>query len=163
MNATPVPAASRVVGRRALAAAAPAVAGTFLILAFIGVEMAGSSLSSIRLANIAEAAGLGLGGEVLRRATLGEDPRRVQYVRPQIISSAITHVNALEAAVLARKVELVRMLDRRGFIDREESRRGLACLAADIAAADVAEYLTREDDPACEPGAARRILTMRSK
>jgi hypothetical protein len=84
-------------------------------------------------------------------------------VRPEIISSAITEVTALEAAVLARKVELVRMLDRRGYIRGDAARRGLACLAADLDADDVVQYLVRPGDPPCEPDAARGRLLARSK
>ena len=146
-----------------LALAVPAALGTLLVAAFICVETFGGTLSTIRITNVSEAAGLGLGAETLRRVRRGEDPTRVQHVRPEIISSAFTEVTALEAAVFGRKVELVRMLDHYGFVTGDQARRGLACLARDQEVRDVAQYLIRPGDPPCEPGAARSLIASRTR
>ena len=123
-------------------AAIPVVAMTVAIAFFTVSETLGHtpfSLGSLR--NIAEAAGLGSGPEVLRLLRQGEDPNQVLPVRGEIISSSLTRVTALEAAVWSRRVELVKLLDANGAIKGDESRHHLACIARDINAADILEYL----------------------
>jgi hypothetical protein len=149
--------------------AAPAIASTLLVALFVGSELAGQTpfgyaarAFSIRPDNLAEAAAMGNGGDALRFLWYGEDPTRVQSIRRDIISSVITRVTALEAAIFVRKLEIVHLLDRRGVIVGDEARRALACLAADLEVEDIRDYLRRETDPPCEPGAARARLLARS-
>lgn len=146
-----------------VALAAPVVLATLGVLLFIGMELSGRTPSSIRAESIAEAAGIGNSAETLRRLLAGEDPARVQAIRPFIIGSEITQVTALEAAVFSRRVQLVQMLDDRGAIVGGEARRALACLALDTDIGEIVQYLAPDGPPACEPGAARALIVARSK
>ena len=143
------------------ATAAPAILATALVLLFVGLELSGTTLFAIAPTNVAEAAGLGLGGETLRRVRTGEDAARSLPVRPEVISSSVKLVTALEAAVFARRVELVRMLDRRGSIADATVRRHLACLAADLKARDIVGYLGGADMADCRPGATLAAIVQR--
>ncbi len=164
MTAPVSPAATRSVASPWLmiAVAVPPAVAAVLVLLFIAMELAGRTPSAIEPQNIAESAGLGNGAEILRRLQLGEDPTRVQTIRPEIISSQVTRVTALEAAVLSRKVQLVELLDDRGAIVGAEARQSLACLAQDAGVGDIVEYLAPAGAPPCEPGATRARLMARS-
>ena len=143
------------------ATTAPAILATVLVLVFITFELSGTTLVAIAPANVAEAAGLGLGGETLRRVRMGEDVTARLTVRPEIISSSVKTVTALEAAVFARQVELLRMLDRQGSIADPTVRRHLVCLAVDLEVHDIVEYLGGADAATCRPGAARAAVVQR--
>lgn len=152
--------AGSALGLPAAAAALPAVACTGLLLAFAGAEWRGATPLSItgRPLNIAEAAGTGNGAEVFRLLEAGAAADRMLPVRPEIISSSVTSVTALEAAVLSDKVEIVVLLDDRGLLTGE-TRTSLACLARDVEAEDAAAYL---GTPTCEAGVARAAILARS-
>jgi hypothetical protein len=152
------------VGRGAwLAIAAAPVAAVLLLAGFAASETLGHTLfAGDRPANIAEAAGLGRGAEVLRFLHEGADPAVVMAVDPDIISSSITRVTALEAAVWSRRVQMIRMLDRRQLIPGA-ARARLACLARDIRSADIAEYLGNPPPHACEAGATQRAIETRAR
>ena len=148
----------------ALAAAGPVVLATLLVSAFSGLDLAGHTPLSIGPArNIAEAAALGQASEVLRRLRFGEDPNRVWPVRKEIISSTITRVTALEAALYSSKSQLVELLDRQGAIVGEEGRRHLTCLASDLGVTDVVQYLSRKQPAHCTPGEALAVVRHRSE
>lgn len=148
----------------ATAVAAPIVVVTVGILVFSARDWTGHTpLSYGPPANIAEAAGMADGAEVLRRLEIGEDPNRVQTIRREVISSVITRVTALEAAVWSRHVEVVALLDRRGAIVGAESRRHLACIATDTGATDIAAYLFPSGVPDCEKGRDSQVVLDRSK
>ena len=126
---------------RAIAASLPPVLAVVAMVAFAIAETAGlDPLSFGTPRNIAEAAALGGSAEVVRLLQRGEDPARIMTIRPEIISPAVRHISALEAAVWTRRLELVRLLERRGAIAAGERPR-LAALAADVGAADIATYL----------------------
>jgi hypothetical protein len=113
-----------------VAAAAPATAATLLILCFVMSEMAGHTPLAYDLPrNIAEAAGMGNGSEVLRMLRDGQDPNAILPISPEIISSSITQVTAVEAAVWGRRVQLLRLLEREGAIRDAARRQYIACLA----------------------------------
>jgi hypothetical protein len=110
--------------------------------------------------NFAEAAGMARASEVLRRIEDGEDPSRIEPVRPFIISSALTQVSALEAAVATRRIELVQMIDRLGALREPQMRQHLACLAGDLGIDDIVEYFAADASP-CRRGAT--IDAMRAR
>jgi hypothetical protein len=146
-----------------LALAAAPFVSLLLLAGFAVSETLGHTpLAYPRPVSLAEAAGMGRGAEVLRFLQQGADPEAVAPVHPDIISSSITRVTALEAAVWSRRVELVRMLDRHHPFDHAQ-RAHLACLARDIETADVAEYLGGSNAGACEPGATVRAIEARSR
>ena len=143
------------------ATAVPAMLATMLVLVFVAFELSGTTLSAIAPANVAEAAGLGLGGETLRRMRMGEDATARLNVRPEVISSSVKVVTALEAAVFARQVELVRMFDRHGSIADQTLRRHLVCLAVDLDVRDIVDYLGATDAATCRPGVTRAAIVQR--
>jgi hypothetical protein len=145
------------------AAALPPIVVTLAIGLFALAESFGyTPLSYGPPVNVAEAAGMGSATEVVRLLQRGGDPNRLDYVRPQIISSSVTRVTALEAAIWSRRVELVRLLDTRGAIADDASRHHLACLAADINARDIVQYLA-PNGAACEPQAEAKAVVARSR
>jgi len=143
-----------------VAASAPLVAVTVASLAFAARELAGDTPSSWgAMQNVAEAAAMGQSSEILRLLRDGQDPRRVWPVRPEIISSTITRVTALEAAVWSRRGQEMELFDREGAIPDAALRHELACLAADISAQEVVAYLSPGKTPECEAGATMaRVL-----
>ena len=143
--------------RVVIAVMAPALAGTCLVLAVAGAEMFGATPLSVVSRNIAEAAAMANAADTLWFMQRGADPSRIEDVRPEIISSQITRLTALEAAVWSRQPELLALLDRRGAIGGDV-RNALACLARDLEADEIVEYLERGSVPACEAGAATRAV-----
>ena len=151
---------------RSLAAAVlvPVILGLGVVAAFTAGELGGSTvLFNQPPVNVAEAAGLGITSEVVRFMDLGQDPHRMYVVRPDIISSEITKVTGLEAAIWGRRIEMIRMLDSVGALHDPAMRRHLRCLAMDISLDAVAELLASPDQPPCEPGAAAESVRARNK
>jgi hypothetical protein len=106
---------------------------------------------------------MGLSSEVLRYLRAGEDPHAILHVRPHIISSEITRVTTVEAAVWSRRIRLMRLLEREGALDDPELRANLSCLAADIQAGEIQQFIAASSTPArCEPGARARSIAARS-
>jgi hypothetical protein len=136
---------------RALAASIPVIVMTTGIVGFIISESGGHTPFSYGPPqNIAEAAAWSGAADMLRRLAGGEDPTQIQPIRAEVLSSAIRQITALEAAVWSRQIALVQLLDKRGVIVGDERRR-LACLAADINAADIRDYLSMPEPPVCQP------------
>ena len=147
----------------ALAAVAlPATVATLIVVIFAVLEVAGRTPLANAPQNVAEAAGMGSAAETMRRVMYGESAHRVEYVRPDIISERVTRVTALEAAIFSKKLELIRLLDRRGAIVDARTRQALACLARDIEANDIVEYLARGAELPCAEGAERERVMARS-
>jgi hypothetical protein len=144
-----------------VALVAPAVIGTCLVLVVACAELLGWTLLSVVPANIAEAAAMGNAADTLWFLEEGHDPRRIEDVRPEIISPEITRLTALEAAVWSRQSELVALLDRRGAI-AADARRELACLAGDLSAEDIVAYFPEDIAAGCEPGAASQRVVART-
>ena len=148
----------------ALAMAGPVVLATLMIVAFSGLELLGRTPFAVGpFRNVAEAAGLGAASDVLRMLGNGEDPNRVMPVRGEIISSSVKQATALEAAIWSRRLELLELLDRRGAIVDMQSRRHLACLASDLSALDIAEYLSRHTSPDCVRGHELDLVLQRTR
>jgi hypothetical protein len=151
----------------ALAVAVPVALATAAIVTFSAMELGGGTpLSYGALRNVAEAAALGHASEVLRLMAAGQDPNRVWTVRTDMISSTVTRVTALEAAIWSRRVQLIELLDRQGAIVGEDSRRHLACLAGDLATPveDIVEYLSPRDAALnCDRGEALARVVERNE
>ena len=146
---------------RILALALPPMVSVAAVALFAALEAAGNQSITMAPVNVAEAAGLANASEVLRLLWSGEDVSRVMPTRPDIISSAIPRISALEAAVWSRHVELIHMLDDEGVIPGDERRR-LACLAADLQIGDIVEYLSPEAPPACVAGQVEQEIRGRA-
>lgn len=155
---------SRVTVRADILVALPVLTATLLVLAFAVSEILGHTpLSYAPPQNIAEAAGMGIASEVLRMLRQGQDVNQIMQVRPDIISSAITRVTALEAAIWSRRVELVRMLDREGAIRGDHVRRQMACLARHLRTEDILAHLAPAGLAGCDPDGTIRSIEARSQ
>jgi hypothetical protein len=88
---------------------------------------------------LSEAAALRDQGEVARLIEAGADPDSEYPLRPDVI--ATRRATPLEAAVAARRAEIVNLLMREGATMDERSWRRLHCLAVDTGAADVVEAI----------------------
>jgi hypothetical protein len=136
-------------------AALPPVLATVGLVWFSANEVSGRLLFSAgRPRNIAEAAGLGTGAEVLRLLRSGADPHVVLPVRPEIISSTITKATGVEAAVWSRKGQLVELFDREGALAAPDQRHHVLCLARDVGVDEIVAYLAKTDQASCEHGQA---------
>lgn len=120
----------------ACAAAAPVAAIAFCA-ATLATASAGHTPAfwSGGTLTLAEAAALRDQGEVARLIEAGADPDREYALRPDIL--ATTRATPLEAAVAARRPEIVQLLMREGATMDEGRWRHLHCVAIDIGAADV--------------------------
>jgi hypothetical protein len=106
---------------------------------------------------------MGAASEVLRLLGNGEDPNRVLPLRGAIISSSVQRATALEAAVWSRRRELVEVLDRRAAIADEQTRQHLVCLARDLDARDIADYLAPGRVPECVQHRELDLVLARTK
>jgi hypothetical protein len=145
-----------------VALTAPLLFATMCVLVLAGTEYAGRPLfqgGSAR--NSAEAAALADPATMLVFLRRGENPSRDYPVRPHIISSEIVRATTLEAALWARSLEMIRLLDRIGAIVENDQRRDLACLAADLDLPQVKAYLAPAHP--CVPGEALDRVAARSR
>jgi hypothetical protein len=83
----------------------------------------------------------------------GERPDQVYQLRPEVISSTVRRATTTEAAVWSRQVDMIALLDREGAIGPED-RDALRCLAVDLDAEDIVEYLSKDSSSACTPSQA---------
>lgn len=127
-------------------------------------ERAGlAPFGGMRPANAAEAAGLGHSGELLRFLWRDSDPHAVYRVDSAIISSSVQWATPLEAAIWSRRVEMIQLLDREGFLPDVSTRRDLACLASDLRVDDIVEYLAPDGATWCTPDAAVEAVLARTR
>ena len=148
-----------------LAVGGPVVIATAAVLTFAGFELRGRTLlSDGPVRNVAEAASLGQASEVVRLMYAGQDPNRVWPVPKDMISSTVTQVTALEAAVWSRRVQLVELFDRQGAIADADTRRYLTCLAADLEppVTEIIEYLSPQGAGFCEAGQTIAVVRERT-
>lgn len=151
--------------RRTVAAALvvpPLVATACVIAVSIAERTGGTIFAAAAPANLAEAAALGRGDDVVRRLHQGEDPRRVYDLRPEIVSSAVVKATPMEAAMWSQRLLMIHLLDRGGAIADEAARSHLACLAMDLGLAEAVDYLASATAPACVPGEARNRVLART-
>jgi hypothetical protein len=149
----------------AAAALIPATVASLLLVAFVFLDAAGRTpFTYTPPRNAAEAAGMGNGPEVLRFIRQGDDPAAIVQIRPDIISSSITHVTPAEAAVWSRRGRVIALVDRLGGIPDDAARTHLACLAAAIGTEDVGAYLARTEAAAgCDREQLVREIEARSR
>lgn len=147
----------------ALAVAAPIVAVTAYLFVVSVAEQAGASvLGAPAPANLAEAVRFARADLAIRFLEEGQDPRQVQPLRPEVISSTVQRATALEAAAWSGEVSIVRLLERRGFLRDAHERRAAACLAADVGNEELADYLVPAAQLECVPGETARAVAART-
>lgn len=140
----------------------PSVA-TVGIVWFSLAEISGRTpFSSGPPANIAEAAGLGSGAEVLRLLRERHNPHAILPLNPDVISSSVTRASAVEATVWSRRFQLVELLDREGVLADPAERHTLLCLARDVGVDEIVAYLAKTDRAPCEEGRALAAVLARS-
>jgi hypothetical protein len=138
-----------------------------VLLGALGVGIAersgGTLFAAPTPANLAEAAGADRADLVVRFLRAGQDPARVYPIHRDVISSAVLHATALEAAIWSRQLEMIELLDRAGAIPPAgDARRALACLAADLRVDDIVEYLSLPDAAPCVPEQALNAVMART-
>ena len=88
---------------------------------------------------LAEAVALRDRAEVARQIEAGADPNAEYALRPGVL--ATTRATPLEAAVLARRPEIVQLLKHEGAVVDERSWHHLHCVAAEIGQRDVIDAI----------------------
>jgi hypothetical protein len=145
-------------------AVVPVAAVTMAIAVFSLMELAGRTPWSLGPPlNVAEAAALGNGSEILRFLRSGQDPLAVWPVRPDVISSTVRRVTGLEAAVWSRKAQIVELFDRQGRIPAGEPWRRVYCLASDLPVDEILEYLRKKGTAECVAGETVESVLARTK
>jgi hypothetical protein len=141
----------------------PPVLATAGIVWFSLAEISGRTpFSDGPPANIAEAAGLGSGAEVLRLLRERQNPHAILPLSPDVISSSVTRASAVEATVWSRRFQLVELLDREGVLTDPGERHTLLCLARDVRVDEIVAYLARTDSAPCEDGRALAAVLART-
>lgn len=110
-----------------VAVAAPALLLAAIEAAFLVGSVADSQLRWPRYTmNLAEASAVRDAAEVVRQLEAGADPNRRRTVRAGLLADEPIAVTPLEAAVMVRRSELVRMLHQHGArLEPDAWRRGI--------------------------------------
>jgi len=127
----------RVTTLPALCAAIPALVAVGFCGAVFGAAVFGSTPAFWQGGplTLAEAAALRDQGEVARLVEGGDDPNREYELRPGVL--AIERATPLEAAVAARRAEIINVLMHEGATLNETDWRRLHCAAVETGADDV--------------------------
>ena len=129
-------------GVLAMAAAAVPTAVIVLVAAVLVLEAVGFEPVWFEPpVTLSEAAALRDSGMVLRLIRSGEDPNRRTHVRIGILRSRPYEMTPLEAAVAARRRDVVSLLEANGARVDETTRARLVCFAEDMGAGDIVAYL----------------------
>ena len=140
----------------------PSLLASAVLVFLVTAEHVDAHVVGDRPQNVAEAAATGNAAEVVRMIRAGEDPGTVYPLRDRIISPSVRKATALEAAMWARTLPMVRLLDDQGFIANPGDRHDLMCLARDLELPDIAEYLSVAGEAACVTGEAYARVVART-
>lgn len=113
----------------ALAAVVPTAVAFIALVTFVVGEAGGAKPYAVAPgANVAEAVAFGDAAQALGLLMAGQDPNQRWPIRRDLLDSrGVVHVTAIQAAILARRPELVGLMLRHGA--RPEAPEDLACLA----------------------------------
>jgi hypothetical protein len=101
----------------------PPVVAFLLVSVYVVVEAVGfRGFARPEAETAAEAAAMGHAARTLQLITEGQDPNQLQHVRADFLDAGEYDLRPLEAAVLARHAELVRLLLRDGAAHFDTSR-----------------------------------------
>ncbi len=101
----------------------PPVAGFVLVAAYVFVEALGfQPLARAEGDTVSEAAALGHAARALQLIAAGEDATALHPVRAGVIDQEGHELTAIEAAILGRHAELVRLLQRSGARHSDSAR-----------------------------------------
>ena len=125
--------------------AALCLPGALLIVAtaamLLGLPFGADPLWQVEPLTLPEAAALHDSGEVVRLIDLGEDPNAAGPVRPDLLRNDAQVVTPLEAAVGARRADIVELLLENGAVMDAEMWTRLMCFAAVVDAGEVRDLL----------------------
>lgn len=108
--------------------ALPPIVGFLLLAAYVAAEALGfHGLARPEAETVSEAAALGHAARALELMAAGQNPNGRFHVRPGMLDSGEHDLRPLEAAILGRHAELVRLLQRSGATQPDRARA--ACLA----------------------------------
>ena len=131
----------------------PPIAGFLLVAAYVAAEALGfHGLAGPEPDTVSEAAALGNAARALELIAAGQDPNGRLHVRPGVLDPGDHDLRPLEAAILGRHAELVRLLQRSGAT-RDTGQA--ACLAR----ARLPEVLADLGAPAVSPDSNADIET----
>jgi hypothetical protein len=137
-----------------ICAAAPALAAVAVSAAIVVMAVTNGSPPFWRGGSLtlSEAAALHDQGELVRLIESGSDPNAVYPLRADVL--AVRSLTPLEAAVGARRAEMVELLMLHGAPADSNTWRRLHCFAMEAGAADVVQMLDRfrpvGSDASCE-------------
>jgi hypothetical protein len=114
----------------------PPLAGFVAVAGFLLAEASGARPLSAEPANVSEAAATGAAARAIRFIVNGEDPNRPWPIREGVLGSTPYRVDAIDAAILGRRPEIVEVLRQHGALVTDAVRS--ACL---IRAVDLPELL----------------------
>ena len=101
----------------------PPVAAFLLLTTYLVAEALGfRGLARPEAQTVSEAAALGHAARALQLIASGQDAKAPSHVRSDMLDSSAPDVTALEAAILGRHVELVRLLRRAGATGSDTAR-----------------------------------------
>jgi hypothetical protein len=138
-----------------LAAALPAVLVGLVSVAQVGLSLfAANPVWAVQPVTMAEAAALRDPGTVMRRIRQGADSHTAQAVREGIVSNEPVMLTPLDAAIAARRGEVIELL-----VWAAPPRHGgewvqALCLAAALGDEGISEILARLKPPSVEPDCA---------
>jgi hypothetical protein len=106
----------------------PPVVGFLLVATYVTAEALGfHGLDTPEATTVSEAAALGHAARALALIAAGESPSARSRVRPGMLDSGEHDLTPLEAAILGRHAEMVRLLQRSGATSPDTARA--ACFA----------------------------------
>lgn len=142
---TEAPPERQVSSWQALPATALCLPGALLIVAtaamLAGLPFGADPLWYVEPLTLPEAAALRDNGEVVRLIDLGEDPNRPGPVRPNVLRNDAQVLTPLEAAVGARRADMVDLLLENGAVMNAAMWTRLTCFAEVVDAGDVKDML----------------------
>jgi hypothetical protein len=108
--------------------AIPPIVGFLVLAAYVGAEALGfRGLAAPEADTISEAAALGHAARALELIAAGQNPNDPFPIRPGILGANRLELRPVEAAILGRNPELMRLLQRAGATQPDHGR--IVCLA----------------------------------
>jgi len=106
----------------------PPLAGFVLVVGYVVAESLGcGALTVPEAGTVSEAAAMGRAARALQLMAEGQDANQPQRVREGLLDQASHELLPIDAAILGRHAEIVRLLQRSGVVQRNTDRT--ACFA----------------------------------
>ena len=122
----------------------PPLAGFITVGGFLIAEASGARPLSAEPANVSEAAAMGAAARTIRFIVNGENPNRPWPIREGMLGSTSYSVDAIDAAILGRRPEIIEVLQEHGAVVVDVLRS--ACLIPFAALAGVSSNVGRSLD-----------------